>query len=74
MFFGLEDSVIFTYRLFIFAGTTVLHNELEVVVAKYVGKPAALVYGMGYATTSTTLPALIGKVSQISLPIQEFYQ
>lgn len=42
-------------------GTTVLHNELETLIASFVGKPAALVYGMGFATNSTTLPALIGK-------------
>jgi hypothetical protein len=36
---------------------------LERVIAKFVGKPAAMVYGMGYATNSTTLPALIGKVA-----------
>lgn len=43
------------------SGTTVLHNELEVLVAKYIGKPAAMVYGMGYATNSTSLPVLVGK-------------
>ncbi|CAK9214006.1 unnamed protein product [Sphagnum jensenii] len=42
-------------------GTSILHEELERVIAKFVGKPAAMVYGMGYATNSTTLPALIGK-------------
>jgi hypothetical protein len=41
---------------------------LERVIAKFVGKPAAMVYGMGYATNSTTLPALIGKVAWL-----EFY-
>jgi 7-keto-8-aminopelargonate synthetase-like enzyme len=30
-------------------------------VARYVGKPAAIVTGMGFATNSTTLPALISK-------------
>lgn len=43
------------------AGTTVLHQELEELIARFVGKPAAMVYGMGFATNSTTLPALIGK-------------
>lgn len=43
------------------AGTTVLHKELEELVASFVGKPAAMVYGMGFATNSTTIPALIGK-------------
>lgn len=43
-------------------GTTDLHVELEELVARFVGKPAAVVYGMGFATNSTTLPALAGKV------------
>ena len=29
-------------------GTTVLHLELEECVANFVGKPAAIVFGMGY--------------------------
>lgn len=43
-------------------GTTALHNELEECVARFVGKPAAIVFGMGYATNSAILPVLIGKV------------
>nr|GMC87006.1 long chain base biosynthesis protein 2A [Ipomoea batatas] len=46
-----------------FAGTVSLHTELEECVANFVGKPAAIVFGMGYATNSTVLPALIGKPS-----------
>ncbi|XP_019186061.1 PREDICTED: long chain base biosynthesis protein 2a-like [Ipomoea nil] len=42
-------------------GTVSLHSELEKCVANFVGKPAAIVFGMGYATNSTVLPALIGK-------------
>ncbi|RWR85961.1 long chain base biosynthesis protein 2a-like protein [Cinnamomum micranthum f. kanehirae] len=42
-------------------GTTVLHMELEELVAKFVGKPAAVVLGMGYVTNSSIIPALIGK-------------
>ncbi|XP_011002110.1 PREDICTED: long chain base biosynthesis protein 2a-like [Populus euphratica] len=42
-------------------GTTTLHNELEEIVANFVGKPAAIVFGMGHATNCTTLPVLIGK-------------
>lgn len=45
-----------------FAGYTVLHEELEQIIAKFVGKPAAMVYGMGFATNSTTIPVLVGKV------------
>ncbi|KAH8965070.1 hypothetical protein BDL97_04G099700 [Sphagnum fallax] len=42
-------------------GYTVLHEELEQIIAKFVGKPAAMVYGMGFATNSTTIPVLVGK-------------
>ncbi|CAO2826951.1 unnamed protein product [Amaranthus hypochondriacus] len=42
-------------------GTTVLHAELEECVAKFVGKPSALVFGMGYVTNSAIIPVLIGK-------------
>jgi len=42
-------------------GTTDLHRQLEEAVAKFVGKEKAMVFGMGYLTNSTTLPALIGK-------------
>ena len=43
-------------------GTLDIHKELEQMVAKFVGKPAALVFGMGFATNSTNIPALVGKV------------
>ncbi|KAI3909037.1 hypothetical protein MKX01_025005 [Papaver californicum] len=43
-------------------GTTILHVELEECVAKFVGKPAAMVTGMGYVTNSAVLPVLIRKV------------
>lgn len=36
--------------------------ELEECVANFVGKPAAIVTGMGYVTNSAILPVLIGKV------------
>ncbi|GFP92046.1 long chain base biosynthesis protein 2a [Phtheirospermum japonicum] len=42
-------------------GTTTLHGEMEECVANFVGKPAAIVFGMGYATNAVILPALIGK-------------
>ncbi|KAJ6294334.1 hypothetical protein OIU76_022418 [Salix suchowensis] len=42
-------------------GTTTLHKELEESVANFVGKPAAIVFGMGHATNTATLPVLIGK-------------
>lgn len=45
-------------------GTTALHNELEECVANFVGKPAALVFGMGYVTNSAILPVLMEKVCE----------
>lgn len=43
------------------AGTTPVHLELESLVAEYVGKEAAITFGMGFATNSVILPALVGK-------------
>lgn len=40
-------------------GQTTVHEELEAEVAAFVGKPASLVFGMGFATNSLTLPALM---------------
>lgn len=42
-------------------GTTNVHLELEQLVARFVGKEEAIVYGMGYGTNATTLPVLVGK-------------
>jgi serine palmitoyltransferase len=38
-----------------------VHAELEECVTRFVGKPAAVVFGMGYATNSAIIPVLIGK-------------
>jgi hypothetical protein len=47
-------------------GQTRVHEELEREVAAFVGKPAAIVFGMGFATNSLTLPVLMrGKGSLI---------
>lgn len=45
------------------AGTTPVHEELERLTADFVGKEAAVTFGMGYATNSAVIPALMGKVS-----------
>ncbi|KAI9105624.1 pyridoxal phosphate-dependent transferase [Phlyctochytrium arcticum] len=42
-------------------GSTELHNEVELLVARFAGKEASMVQSMGFATNSTTLPALVGK-------------
>ncbi|KAG6473384.1 hypothetical protein ZIOFF_067299 [Zingiber officinale] len=43
------------------AGTTKLHTELEELIARFVGKPAAITFGMGYVTNSSIIPALVGE-------------
>ncbi|RKO98070.1 hypothetical protein CXG81DRAFT_12982 [Caulochytrium protostelioides] len=42
-------------------GSSELHYRLEETVAEFVGQEAALVVNMGFATNSTTIPALVGK-------------
>jgi len=46
-------------------GTTRLHEELEELVARYVGKEASMIFGMGFGTNATGLPALVGPGSLI---------
>ncbi|KIJ37114.1 hypothetical protein M422DRAFT_178526 [Sphaerobolus stellatus SS14] len=43
------------------AGTTDLHQQAEALVAKFIGHEDALIVSMGFATNTTTLPALVGK-------------
>jgi len=42
-------------------GTTILHTQLEKSIASYVGQEDAMVFGMGFGTNSTAIPALVGK-------------
>jgi len=42
-------------------GTTRLHEELEALVAEFVHKPAAITFGMGFATNATNMPLFVGK-------------
>eukprot|EP01119_Soliformovum_irregulare_P001180 TRINITY_DN10891_c0_g1_i1.p1 TRINITY_DN10891_c0_g1~~TRINITY_DN10891_c0_g1_i1.p1 ORF type:complete len:509 (+),score=125.59 TRINITY_DN10891_c0_g1_i1:99-1625(+) len=42
------------------AGRCDVVEELEKMIADFVGKPAAIVFGMGYATNSTTIPTICG--------------
>jgi serine palmitoyltransferase len=43
------------------AGTSDLALELEREVAAFLGKPAAMVFSMGFVTNSSTFPALVSK-------------
>lgn len=38
------------------------HEELETLVAKFLGVESAMAFGMGFATNSMNIPALVGKV------------
>lgn len=42
-------------------GTLDLHQRLERTVAEFVGKPAAMVFGMGFSTNTTMIPSLVDK-------------
>jgi len=37
-------------------------KELEALIAQFVGKEDAMVFGMGFATNSGNIPSLMGKV------------
>eukprot|EP01083_Nonionella_stella_P044513 119812_1 len=41
-------------------GSTTIHRKLEIVVARFTRKPAAMVFGMGFGTNSTGIPAIVG--------------
>ena len=43
------------------AGTSDIVRDLEKLVARFVGKEDSMVVSMGFATNSTTVPALVGK-------------
>merc|ERR1719181_956717 len=45
-------------------GTLDIHVELESAVAQFLNKEAAIIMGMGFATNTTFLPALIGTSPQ----------
>lgn len=44
------------------AGNLDKHEELEKLVARFLGVESAMAYGMGFATNSMNIPALVGKV------------
>ncbi|KAI9750289.1 MAG: serine palmitoyltransferase, long chain base subunit [Lichina confinis] len=43
------------------AGTSDLHLEVENLIASFVGKPAAMLFSMGFVTNATVFPAIVGK-------------
>jgi serine palmitoyltransferase len=46
-------------------GTSDLAIDVEREIANFVGKPAAMVFSMGFSTNATSFPALVGKGSLI---------
>ncbi|EPQ62028.1 BgtA-20663 [Blumeria graminis f. sp. tritici] len=46
-------------------GTSELALEVEDRIAKFIGKPSAMVFSMGFSTNATSFPALVGKGSLI---------
>lgn len=42
-------------------GTIPLHQQLEQEVARFVGKEDSMVFGMGFGTNATMIPALVGR-------------
>ena len=49
------------YRSVCHAGTTAKHLEFDREVAAFVGCDDAITFGMGFATNSVVIPALVGK-------------
>lgn len=54
--------------LFIFcsSGNLDRHEEMEKQVARFLGVESAMAFGMGFATNSMNIPALVGKVTGCS--------
>jgi len=44
-------------------GSTSVIRELDQLVAEFVGVESAVTFGMGFATNSMNIPALVGKVN-----------
>jgi serine palmitoyltransferase len=43
-------------------GNLKIHRELEDLLAEFIGVESAIAFGMGFATNSTNIPILVGKV------------
>jgi serine palmitoyltransferase len=58
---ALENYSISTCSARPYLGTTELHRRVERLVAEFLQTEDSLIFGMGYGTNSTGIPALIGK-------------
>lgn len=52
----------------LFAGNLDIHEELEQLVARFLGVESSMAFGMGFATNSMNIPALTGKVTAFLHP------
>lgn len=57
----LQDYGVSTCSSRLDSGSTSLHDELERKVAKFLNKPAAICFNMGYMTNASTIPSIMGK-------------
>lgn len=48
-------------------GNLSIHEELEELVASFLGVESSMTFGMGFATNSMNIPALVGKVGGSTL-------
>lgn len=53
----------------VLAGNLSIHEELEELVAHFLGVESSMTFGMGFATNSMNIPALVGKVGDSTLEI-----
>lgn len=51
-----------SYSAYCSAGNLGIHEELEELVANFLGVESSMIFGMGFATNSMNIPALVGKV------------
>lgn len=57
-----ESFSLLIFSFVLCAGNLDKHEELEKLVARFLGVESAMTYGMGFATNSMNIPALVGKV------------
>lgn len=50
------------FLFLLYPGNLDLHEELEQLVARFLGVESSMAFGMGFATNSMNIPALAGKV------------
>lgn len=68
---GSERSHFCSPVLAVLAGNIRIHEELEELVASFLGVESSMTFGMGFATNSMNIPALVGKVGDSLLTISK---